>query len=241
MQEIQGPTDLPNAHWEGGGGVAGGGGPGGGYGVAGYGLVLCEARWYGDGQFYQALRGPRTSGGGHLVTFTGHEEDKPQDTAAVDVRLCQVPESRSTWSPSNSPGDFPPQTSHQQPQPPPGLAPPPMPMGMFNGIPGFPLPDAPVGVPPPGYTQEGGSLPGGMFPGGGAPLSGGAGGGAGFPPPLPGWPPGGDARGGSGGGGAEGGGFLGMGGNISVEDLFRMIGKGAIVGGEIPRGASSHL
>jgi len=51
---------------------------GGGYGVAGYGLVLCEARWYGDGQWHQALRGPRTSGGGHLVTFTGHEEDPPQ-------------------------------------------------------------------------------------------------------------------------------------------------------------------
>ena len=50
----------------------------GGYGVAGYGLVLCEARWYGDGQWHQALRGPRTSGGGHLVTFTGHEEDPPQ-------------------------------------------------------------------------------------------------------------------------------------------------------------------
>lgn len=98
MQEIQGPTDLPNAHWEGGGGVAGGGGPGGGYGVAGYGLVLCEARWYGDGQFYQALRGPRTSGGGHLVTFTGHEEDKPQVTQPPCGGILAKIRERRAWA-----------------------------------------------------------------------------------------------------------------------------------------------
>jgi len=137
----------------------------------------------------------------------------------VDVRLCQVPESRSPFSPNNFPGDFPPHASHPnqppQPQPPQPSLPPPVPIGMFNGIPGFPLPDAPAGGPPLGYTQEGGILPVGMFPEGGAPL--GAGGAVGFPPSFP----GGGAR-----GGAEGGGFLGgMGGNISVEDLFRMIGK----------------
>jgi len=88
MQEPESEIDTAQLRpdWEGAGGngagrggeIPGAGAEGGNYGVAGYGLVLCEARWYGDGQFYQAIRGPRTPMGGYLVTFTGHEEDPPQ-------------------------------------------------------------------------------------------------------------------------------------------------------------------